>query len=174
VEGGVMADFNIIKPKEIEENVFKLIGSDWMLVSAGSLDSFNTMTASWGGMGILWHMNVCFMFIRPQRYTYEFIEGSEIFTLSFFTDEYRDVLKLCGSTSGRNVDKVAETEITPVQGDNGGIYFNESKLVLECKKIYYQDIEPDNFIEMEIEDIYPEKDYHRVYVGEILACYRAE
>jgi flavin reductase (DIM6/NTAB) family NADH-FMN oxidoreductase RutF len=90
-----MEDFRTISPGEMEDNVFKTIGSDWMLVTAGSRESFNTMTAAWGGMGFLWNKNVCFIFIRPQRYTYSFIEKAETFTLSFFDEEYRKIRQRC-------------------------------------------------------------------------------
>ncbi len=168
-----MSDFKKIKPKEIEENAFKLIGSDWMLITAGSEKKFNTMTASWGGLGILWHKNICSIFIRPQRYTYEFIEMSDTFTLSFFDNNHRDVLKYCGSHSGREVDKVAETGITPVFSEDGGVYFQEAKLVLECRKLYYQDIIPGNFLDESINENYPKEDYHRMYFGEIIGCYQS-
>ena len=166
-----MDHFTEIRPKDIDNNIFKMIGSDWMLVSAGDRTGFNTMTASWGGFGILWHKNVCFIFIRPQRYTYEFIEKYDIFSLSFFSEDYRDVLKICGSCSGRDVDKIRKTGITPIYTDSGGIYFSEARTVMECRKIYYQDINPQNFLDAQIEENYPGKDYHRMYIGEILSCY---
>lgn len=131
------------------------------------------MTASWGGLGILWHKNICSIFIRPQRYTYEFIEMSDTFTLSFFDNNHRDVLKYCGSHSGREVDKVAETGITPVFSEDGGVYFQEAKLVLECRKLYYQDIIPGNFLDESINENYPKEDYHRMYFGEIIGCYQS-
>ena len=169
-----MEDFRTISPGEIEDNAFKTIGSDWMLVTAGSRESFNTMTAAWGGMGFLWNKNVCFIFIRPQRYTYGFIEKSETFTLSFFDEEYRKILQFCGTKSGRDVDKVAETGITPLESERGSIYFSESRLIIECRKIYFQDIDPANFLEPAIADNYPGDDYHRMYVGEVLSCLRKQ
>lgn len=168
-----MSEFVKIKPKEIDENTFKLIGSDWMLITAGTEKEFNTMTASWGGLGILWHKNVCTIFIRPQRHTYGFVEQSDFFTLSFFGSAHREVLKYCGSHSGRDVDKVAETGITPAFSENGGIYFQEAKLVLECRKLYYQDITPDHFLDDSIQENYPKDDYHRMYIGEIIGCYKS-
>lgn len=162
-------DFEEAKLEMLRENPFKLIGTDWMLVTAGTPDSFNTMTASWGGMGVLWQKQVCFCFIRPTRYTYEFIERARYFTLSFFDERYRDVLNLCGSRSGRDTDKVKESGITPVKED-GYVYFTEARLVLICKKLYYQDISPDHFVDPQIDSLYPAKDYHRMYVGEITTC----
>ena len=169
-----MSNLIEIKPKEIRENAFNLIGKDWFLLTAGNRDQFNTMTAAWGGFGVLWHKNVCTVYVRPQRYTYEFLEKEDIFTLSFLSNEYRDALKYCGSNSGRDVDKVAETGITPLFSERGGIYFQESKLVIECKKIYFQDLDPEAFLDSSIMDNYPGRDFHRMYIGEIIGCYQAE
>lgn len=163
--------FKSIEPEKITGNTFKLIGTDWMLITAGTTDHYNTMTASWGGLGILWNKKVCFCVIRPSRYTYQFMEQTDKFTLSFFDDKYRDVLKFCGSRSGRDVDKVNATGITPIEGTTGAVYFAEAKLVMECKKLYFQDLNPDNFLEADIEKNYNHKDYHRMYIGEIIKCY---
>ena len=167
-----MKKFKEIKPSEIGENAFKLIGTDWMLITAGSTSSFNAMTASWGGIGVLWHKNVCTIYVRPQRYTYEFLEKNDNFTLSFFSEKYKDALKLCGSKSGRDSDKIKEAGITPVETENGSVFFQEASLVIECRKIYYLDIDPENFIDPSIAENYPNKDYHRMYIGEILNCLR--
>jgi flavin reductase (DIM6/NTAB) family NADH-FMN oxidoreductase RutF len=161
--------FSQLHPETIEDNVFKLIGKDWMLITAGTNTSFNTMTASWGGMGILWDKMVCFAFVRPTRYTYEFLEKSATYTLSFLDEQYRDVLVYCGTKSGRDVNKIAETSLTPVFGNNT-IFFAESRLVIECKKIYIQDIVPENFLDATLEEYYPKKDYHRMYIGQIIRC----
>lgn len=162
-------EFRSIDPDSIKDNVFKLIGKDWMLITAGTKDSYNTMTASWGGMGILWDKKVCITFIRPTRYTFEFLEKSEVYTLSFLEEQYRDILMYCGTKSGRDVNKVAETSLTPVFGD-GTVYFAEARLVIECRKIYFQDIQPDKFLDKTIHEYYPKKDYHRIYIGEISKC----
>ncbi|NLW35057.1 MAG: flavin reductase family protein [Syntrophorhabdus aromaticivorans] len=158
-----------ISPEMITDNTFKLIGKDWMLVTAGSEAAFNTMTAAWGGLGVLWDKKICFCVIRPTRYTYAFMEKSEDFTLSFFEERYRDVLTYCGTKSGKDVDKVTQTGLTPVFDDDI-IYFGEARLVMVCRKIYAQDIVPDNFIDPNIDKFYPKKDYHRMYVGEIRRC----
>jgi len=163
-------DFKEIDPNILDENVFELIGEKWMLITAGTIDSYNTMTASWGGLGVLWNKNICFCFIRPSRYTYNFMEKSDFFSLSFFNKEYRDVLQFCGTNSGRDVDKVNMTGITPLEGFTGTVYFAEAKLVLECKKIYYQDLDHTHFIESDIIEHYPEENYHRIYIGEIIKC----
>lgn len=129
-----MSTFKEINPKEIVESPFKLIGDDWALVTAGDREKFNTMTISWGGVGIMWGKPVVFTFIRPQRYTFAFMENGDRYTMSFFDEKYRDALKFCGSKSGRDYNKVKETGLTPAFTENGSVYFEEAKLVLECKK----------------------------------------
>ena len=163
-------NFQETEPRKISDNVFNLIGSDWMLITAGQKDSFNTMTANWGGLGYLWNKNVCFCFIRPPRYTYDFMEKTEIFTLSFFEEKHRDILKFCGAKSGRDVNKIKETGLIPVHSNSGAIYFEQARLSLECKMIYFHDITPNNFIDSDIQIFYPKKDYHRMYIGEIIKC----
>jgi flavin reductase (DIM6/NTAB) family NADH-FMN oxidoreductase RutF len=162
-------DFKTIKPEELSDNPFKLIGKDWMLITGGAPDKFNTMTASWGGLGVLWERKVAFCFIRPTRYTYEFVERSENFTLSFFEEHYRKAMTFVGTHSGRDTDKIKETGLTPVK-ENGRVYFKEARLVLACRKLYFQDISPDRFLDPTINEMYPQKDYHRMYVGEIVKC----
>jgi flavin reductase (DIM6/NTAB) family NADH-FMN oxidoreductase RutF len=160
--------FKEIPPDQIPDNPVKLIGSDWMLITAGTPESFNTMTASWGGLGVLWDKPVVFCFVRPTRYTYEFMEKSAAFTLSFLPRDYRRVLEFCGSHSGRHVDKIARCGITPVKGALDTVHFAEARLVIECRKLYYQDINPGAFLAQTLTDVYPERDYHRMYVGEMV------
>jgi flavin reductase (DIM6/NTAB) family NADH-FMN oxidoreductase RutF len=162
--------FKVINPDQIVDNTFELIRDDWMLITAGDAESFNTMTASWGAFGELWNKKVCFCFVRPTRHTYGFVEKADTFTLTFFDEKYRDALKYCGTKSGRDVDKVAKTGLTPVATESGSMYFAEARLVLECRKIYFQDLNPQHFIEAGIHDEYPEKDYHRMYIGEVISC----
>jgi flavin reductase (DIM6/NTAB) family NADH-FMN oxidoreductase RutF len=162
-----------IDPAEILDNVFDLIGEDWMLITAGEPSSFNTMTASWGALGVLWGKKVAFCFVRPVRHTYQFMERVETFTLTFFAEQYRPALELCGTKSGRDCDKVAEAGLTPLPSPTGSVYFAEASLVLECRKLYAQDIDPAKFIDQTIDgDVYPAKDYHRMYVGEVIACWK--
>jgi len=160
-----------ITPEQMTDNPFKLVGSDWMLITAGPPDAYNTMTASWGGFGVLWNRHVCWCVIRPVRYTYQFMEKADSFTLSFFPEEYRSALNLCGSRSGRDIDKAAATGLTPVAGLLDGVTtFAEARLVIECRKLYFQDFIPDHFLDPTIHDNYPQRDYHRMYVGEIVNC----
>ena len=166
--------FMKIDPKEIQENVFSLIGDRWMLITAGTKEKCNTMTASWGGLGVLWGKPVATVYIRPQRYTMEFVEGSEFFTLAFFGEEYRKALALCGSKSGRDVDKVKECGFTVMEAEGGAPYFAQAELVLVCKKAYWQDMDPAHFLDPEIETHYAQRDYHRIFIGEIVEALRKE
>jgi flavin reductase (DIM6/NTAB) family NADH-FMN oxidoreductase RutF len=160
--------FTKIGIKDIRENVFELIGDKWMLITGGDKDGFNTMTASWGGAGILWQKAVTFCFVRPQRYTRKFMDYGTYFSLSFFGEKYRDALFFCGSKSGRDIDKVKETGLTPYITDCGAVCFEEAELVLVCRKIYFHDMDPENFLAPEIAGVYENGDYHRMYVGEII------
>ena len=164
--------FERIDPKSLDQNVFSLIGDQWMLLTAGTGEKCNTMTASWGGLGVLWGKPVATVYIRPQRYTLEFVEREEKFTLAFFGEAYRKALALCGSKSGRDIDKVKECGFT-VETADGAPYFAEADLVLVCKKAYWQDMDPTHFLDGEIDGKwYPQKDYHRIFIGEILEVLR--
>lgn len=162
--------FTLIAPEKIQENAIEMIGYEWMLIAAGSKDDYNMMTAAWGGLGYLWQYPVAFIFIRPQRFTFEFTEKYEHFTLNFFDKQYRKALSYCGVHSGRDVDKANECGLTLKYSDNGTIAFNEARLILECKKVYHDDIKPENFTEDQAQKIYPTNDFHRMYIGRIEKC----
>jgi len=162
--------FRTIDCREIKDNPFKLIADDWMLITAGDIKSFNTMTASWGALGELWHKKIAICFVRATRYTFEFMNKAEHFTLSFFDEKLRPVLDFCGRTSGRNVNKAKQAGLTPIETEEGAIYYAEARLVIQCRKIYADDIDPKLFLAHEIHDAYPMKDYHRMFIGEVLRC----
>jgi len=164
-------DLQKIKPEDINRNPFTLIDDDWFLLTAGQPGSFNTMTASWGGVGILWNKPVVFCFVRPQRYTYEFMEKNEIFTLSFFDESYRAALNLCGKRSGRDINKMEATGLKPFESPENSIFYEQASLMIECRKLYFSDIDPENFLVKAIDANYPKKDYHRMYIGEITSCF---
>ena len=160
-----------LEVKDLKENFFEAIGKEWMLVSAGDKDKFNMMTASWGGVGFLWNKPVVFVFIRPERYTREFVDAKGAFTLSFLGEEHKAAHKICGSKSGREIDKVAATGLTPCFTDLGNPCFEESRLTLECKTLYVTKMDKDHFVDPALY----EKWYsamagnpHNVYVAEIL------
>ena len=156
-----------INVRELKDNFVKMISNDWALLTAGTKDNFNTMTVSWGGIGELWGKDVCFVFVRPQRYTYEFMEKNDYFSLSFFGGEYKKELGICGSKSGRDIDKMAETGFLPVDFENA-VGYEQAKVNVVLKKIAYQDMKPDGFIDESIMNNYANNDFHRVYVGEIV------
>jgi flavin reductase (DIM6/NTAB) family NADH-FMN oxidoreductase RutF len=160
--------FSSIRPRDIRDNVFEMIGDHWLLLTAGDRDSFNTMTASWGALGVMWNLDVATCYVRPQRYTYEFMERGDYYTLSFYGEEFHDMLAFCGANSGRDTDKAAVCGLTPALAACGAPYFEEASLVLVCKKLYYGDIDPKGFVDSRVEQSYPAWDYHRMYLGEIV------
>jgi len=165
--------FESLKVTEITDNVFKMLDKDWMLVTAGTMDDYNTMTASWGHMGIMWNLPVAIAWIRPQRYTYEFANRYEHFTLSFFPERHRTALQFCGTRSGRDHDKAAETGLSPLSTDAGNVFFEEARLVLECQTVYVDDLKKAHFRLPEVaEKNYPKKDFHRFYMGHIVEAMR--
>jgi len=161
------------------------IGDEWMLITSGNTQTgpgnWNTMTASWGGFGVLWGKDVAFVVIRPGRHTRAFIDTNSLFSLSFFDKKYHNALSFCGEKSGRDYDKAMETGLTPIVfGNNvaggratGVVAFKEATDLVICKKIYIHDLDPANFLDSEIAANYPQKDYHRMYVGEVLALLTA-
>lgn len=161
-------EFIEIQPEALSGNVFKLFGADWPLITAGNLKSYNSMTAGWGGFGVLWRRNVATIYVRPQRYTFQFLNKESFFSLSFFNEKYREVLNFFGSKSGKDVDKAKETGLTPVEFEEKTIYYKESDLVVILNKLYHQDFNPGNFTAIKPEEIYPAKDYHRIFIGEIV------
>ncbi len=159
--------FSEVSIDSIMINPFREIGSRWMLVTSGNIKNWNTMTASWGGLGVIWHRNVSYVFVRYSRYTYEFMEKNSVFTLSFFPEEYRDALLYCGSHSGRDVDKAAQTGISPFPASGDSVSFTQAERILICRKLYAGGILPEDFIDPSVHDNYKTKDYHKMYIGEI-------
>ncbi|MDE7423246.1 MAG: flavin reductase family protein [Lachnospiraceae bacterium] len=162
-----MSNWKTITPEELQKNPFTLIGKDWGLVTAGTKEKVNTMTVSWGGVGIMWGKPVAFVFIRPQRYTKTFVDNNETFSLSFYDEYMRSTLSYMGSHSGKDVDKIKEMELTTVFEENTP-YFEEANIVLCLKKLYKQEMQEANFIDKNcVEKWYPDSDYHHMYVCEI-------
>lgn len=168
-----MKGFEAIEPRRLDENFIQLIGQEWMLVTAGEKARFNTMTASWGGVGFLWNKPVAFVFIRPQRYTFEFIEAQPGFTLSFLGENYREALNICGTLSGREVDKVEKTGLTPVFSASGQVAFAEARYIVECRKAYAGFLDPEAFLDpVWVDKFYPEKDFHKMYIAEMVKVWK--
>ena len=162
-----------IRPMDLTENVFKLISQDWMLVSAVHDGKVNGMTASWGGLGFLWARPVAYVFIRPTRYTKEFVDASDGITLSIFEKKYKPMMQYFGTVSGRDEDKIAKYALT--KKEHGTYtYFEEARLTMLTKKLYAQKLDPSCFTNAAVngqEDFpqtyYPEHDYHTMYISEI-------
>jgi flavin reductase (DIM6/NTAB) family NADH-FMN oxidoreductase RutF len=164
-----MTHFTEISPVDIRHNPFQLVGQDWMLITAGTPGSFNTMTASWGNLGHLWERDVAICYVRPQRYTFGFMERASVYTLSFFDEEWRAALDYCGSHSGRDVDKIAQTGLTPFETPAGAVGYEQARLILECRKLYAGKIAEADFVDRAvIDEVYARRDFHRFYVGQIL------
>ena len=164
-------EFHEIQPTEISGNVIQLIGKEWMLITAGNETSFNTMTASWGALGEIWSKPVSLITVRDVRYTYEFLQENEIYTLSFFDEKYKEALTILGTKSGRDSDKVRESGLTPLATSNGSMAFAEAKLIIECKKLYAEPFKESSFTDKNLyEKIYVEGNpsMHTFYIGEIL------
>ncbi len=154
-----------ISPYETD-NALKLIGKDWMLITAPDGEKVNAMTASWGCMGVLWNKCVALCFIRPQRHTFGLAQKNDRFSLCFMNEEYRDALALCGRVSGRDCDKLAAAGLNSESIDGVPI-IKEAKMALICKKLYADDIKEEAFVDRAMLDNYKNKDYHRMYILEI-------
>lgn len=162
-----MSAFKEIAVEELRFNPFTMISKEWMLITAGNEAHCNTMTASWGSLGELWGKYVSTIYIRPTRYTLEFLNREDYYSLCVFDEQYRAALNYCGSHSGRDGDKVKAAHLTPVF-DGTAPYFEEAKLVFLCKKLYRQDFDPACFLDKSLDAAnYPKKDYHKMFIGSI-------
>lgn len=150
-------------------NPFSSFKKDWALVSAGNEQNLNTMTVSWGGLGIIWQKPVSFIFIRPQRYTFEFLENNAYYSICFLGEKDRSILNICGTTSGRDTDKIKETGLVPIY-DEKAPYFEQSCTTFICRKIHGQFIDPKGFMDKDINLQYKNQDYHKIFIGEIEKC----
>lgn len=161
-----MSTFQSKQPKDFDA-IFERIGKDWMLITADDGNEANTMTASWGFCGILWHKPVAVCFIRPQRHTYPIACRAERLTLSFFEESYREALQYCGKASGRNENKWEGAGLTVAHTASGAAYPAEAKTVLVCRKLYEDDLKKECFLEPSLFANYPTDDFHRFFICEI-------
>lgn len=174
--------------KELKDNFFEAIGKEWMLVTAGTQESCNVMTASWGGIGWLWNKPVAFVFIRPERHTFGFAERSGTMTLSFLGTgaEARETYRICGTTSGRDTDKAAACGLSAVSVAGGGVVYRQARLTLVGRKLYADDLRAESFADTELRDKWYSASeearkadrgitagLHRMYVIEITRAYTA-
>ena len=168
-----MSEFSEIKPEQLEQSPFKLIGKDWMLITAENDGKVNTMTASWGGFGVMWDKNVAYIVIRPHRYTKEFVDSSDTFSLSFLDNSFKKQLGYLGTVSGRDEDKIAKANLTVLHTDNVP-YFDEASMVMLCKKLYAQEYKRECFISKDLNDKwYPNADQHTLYIAEVTKILKA-
>jgi flavin reductase (DIM6/NTAB) family NADH-FMN oxidoreductase RutF len=168
-----MNNFKEITPELFKKNPFHAIGKEWMLITAGDESKVNTMTASWGGLGVMYGKNVAFIVVRPQRYTKEFIDREETFSLSFLDKNYREVMNYLGTVSGRNEDKITKSGLTILRSDNTP-YFNEANQVLICRKLFQQTMDGSSLIDEKLDKTwYPNKDYHILYIAEVAKILQA-
>ncbi len=164
-------NFKEINILEIPLKVFQILHKDWMLVTAGDVNKNNTMTASWGAFGVIWHKPTATIYIRPQRYTKKFLDNNSFFTLSFFGEKYKDILSFCGSHSGADVNKIEKTGLSVISVDNS-VSFAQAGLILLCEKQYCQQITPSNILDKKItKNFYKDEDFHFVYMGQITKAY---
>ena len=144
--------------------------NDWALLTAGTIGHFNSMTISWGGLGTLWSRPVATVYVKPCRYTHEFMEAVDYFTVCFFPEEYRRDLQLLGSRSGRDGDKIAMTSLTP-KADDRAVWFEEAEHVLLCRKIYRQDLDLAAIPEFAVKQHYQLEAPHTIYIGEVISTF---
>ncbi len=168
--------FKQIDAKEIPESVFKLVGSDYSVITSGDLSLYNSMVASWGGWGILFEKPTAWCYLRANRYTLEIIRKKQTYTVSFFDDEYKKDFILFGKKSGRNSDKMKESKLSMVQTPSGNLTYREAKIVIECKLTQVTTVSPDDFYneggKKFVEDAYADaKDYHKIVFGEITSVW---
>jgi len=160
---------------KFNENVFALWENRWFLLTGGdfSKGEYNTMTVGWGSIGVVWGVPFVQVFVRPTRYTMQFMDQYPTFTLCAFPKAYRAKLSYLGSVSGKDVDKIAESGLTPTASQIvAAPSFEEADLCIECEKMYWQDLDPQKFLDPKIEKNYSLKDYHRIYYGAVKAIYQ--
>lgn len=168
LSGTSLEGFRKIAPEELQGNIIKMISQDWMLITAGNAEKANMMTASWGGAGVLYNKPVAICFINPARYTYGIMEKSSTFTLTFYPQEYKDVLQYCGTKSGRDEDKIKGSGLTPVYTENGAVAFSQACVIIECRKMLSQSLMLDSIENEEERNKRAMQPMHKMYIGEIL------
>jgi len=163
-----MDGYRSVSPDKIPGNIIKMLSEDWMLVTAGNDQNFSMMTASWGGLGRLYEKSIAMCFINPARNTFKLLETNDTYTFTFYTEAYRDVLKYCGSTSGKDTDKVKGSGLTPITTPNGSKAFSEAWLIIECKKMVSQSLIPEALNDKGLKEEWAGKSMHKMFIGEII------
>ena len=166
---------NEISLDDLNVSTTKLIGKQWMLITAGAPDNFNCMTASWGGLGVLWGKPVAYIFVRPNRHTVSFINANPSLTLSFMPESHRADVLFCGRHSGRDTDKMAETSLKPITTETGLVTYEDAELVLECRKMFKTRLQEADFLDWsEVSPKWYAEDnpLHDLYICEITRALR--
>lgn len=146
---------------------FGIFNDVWALLTAGDKDSYNTMTISWGSLGTLWNKPIATVYVKPVRYTHQFLDKNDYFTISFYSEEYRNALTLLGTKSGRDCDKVKEAGLTADFLEKS-VTFKEAKTTLLCKTIYRQDLDVSNMPENVVKTFYTTEAAHTMFIGEVV------
>ena len=150
-------------------NVTDIWTTTWFLLTAGDREKFNAMTIGWGSMGVMWKKPFIQVVVRPGRHTLNYLESYPTFTVCAFPRDYRKALTLLGTTSGRDSDKIKESGLTVIESKKvDAPSYKEAELILECKKMYWQDMDPEHFVDPDIAKNYQKQDFHRIYFGEIV------
>ncbi len=166
-----------ISTETLRLRVYDFWENDWLLLTAGDFaaNTYNAMTVSWGSLGSLGGKPFAQVFVRPTRYTYQFCNQFDTFTLCAFPAHYRKALSLIGSRSGKDADKIAQAGLIPQAASVvAAPVFEQASLAIECRKVYWDDFNPAHFLDAALESHYPQKDYHRIFYGEILAVSSAQ
>ena len=157
---------------EFTTDILSVFDKKWALLTAGDSDRFNTMTISWGGLGTIWGKPVATVYVRTSRYTHDFMDTNDFFTVSFYPEECRQVLGVLGSKSGRDMDKMKDSGLTPVQAGDS-MSFEEAEVTLVCRKLFMQRLEPDNILDENVKKFYVSDAPHDAYIGEVVEILRA-
>lgn len=157
-----------ISADKIPGNIIKMLSEDWMLITAGNSTGFNTMTASWGGLGVLYNKPVAICFINPARYTYQFMENEDTYTLTFYTEAHREALNYCGNVSGRDTDKIKGSGLTPIVTPDGSMAFSQAWMIIECRKLVSQSLSPDSINDKTEKEKRGTQPMHKMFIGEII------
>ncbi len=175
----INSDFLVaIKPSEIKDNPIEMFHKDWAVIAAGDSNDFNEMTVSWGALGASWgNQNpIAIIFVSPNRYTHRYLESHNTFSINVFSQEFKKIEAYIGSHSGRDGDKIAATGLQVAFTEKGTPIFPQSRLVLECKKIYSHDLDRSKFSDTLIETynhpVFNGVEPHTIYYGEIIGCWK--
>ncbi|MDF2476933.1 MAG: flr 2 [Sphingobacterium sp.] len=167
---GWQSQYDHIDPKDLPDNAIELVSEQWMVVTAGKENAFNSMVISWGGLGYIWEKPVVFTFINSSRYTYQFLQQESGYTLAVFPEKYRGALHILGSKSGKSNDKVKEAGLTPIKTPSGLISYKEARMIIECKNIMIQDLDYNKTVpSYKIADMYKNApmSHHNMFISEI-------